>query len=515
MNNTDHSPDPIGQTDAEIERQLAQELGDQNIEQMMMADAAPDASPPDSEAPTPTPPAQASPTRRQMVRGRISAIRGDDVFVDLRGSDAKNQGVVPLTQFERAPRVGSIMDFVVERLDESQGLVILSREGAVGRAAWDELRRGSVVEARVVSTNKGGLELEMVGGVRAFMPISQIDLHFIEDTEPLVGQKLQAQVQEINHRSHKVVLSRRQLLEAEKQSKQEQLWKEIEVGQTRQGTVTGIADYGLFVDLGGVDGMVHVSDMSYRRVDKPTDLAKVGQQVQVKVLKIDQEKQRIGLGMKQVEPDPWLGVADRLKAGDHISARVVRTVDFGAFVEIEPGVEGLVPVSELSWKRVGKPSDVVNEGDVLRLVVQNIDPEKCRISLSLKQVDGDPWIGAERKYEKGSLVDAMVLSITDFGAFVELTPGVEGLVHISELADHRVDRADDILTIGQNQQFRVLEVDEEKQRISLSLKAVANPPTAQPSHNDPTIAYSRGNDRLAGKSKAKKKPGKPLKGGIE
>jgi len=511
MSNTDPNPDTFGQTDADIERQLAQELGDQNIEQLM-ENADPAASPADSATPTPT--AQDPPSRRQLVRGRVSAIRGDDVFIDLRGSDAKNQGLVPLTQFERAPRVGSIMDFVVERLDESQGLVILSREGAVGRATWDELRRGSVVEARVISTNKGGLELEMVGGVRAFMPVSQIDLHYVEDTEPLVGQKLQAQVQEINHRSHKVVLSRRQFLESERQGKQAQLWKEIEVGQTRQGTVTGIADYGLFVDLGGVDGMVHVSDMSYSRVDQPGDVAKVGQTVQVKVLKIDREKQRIGLGMKQVEPDPWQGIADRLKAGDHVTARVVRTVDFGAFVEIEPGVEGLLPVSELSWKRVGKPSDVVNVGDVLRLVIQTLDPEKCRISLSLKQVGGDPWIGAERTYEKHSLVDATVLSITEFGAFVELTPGVEGLVHISELADHRVDRADDILTIGQKQPFRVLDVDEEKQRISLSLKAVANPPT-DPSSTD-SIAYdSRGSSRPIGKSKARKKPGKPLKGGIE
>ena len=512
MSNTDHNPDTFGQADADIERELADALGDQNIEQMM-ENADPAASPPDPDTPTPTP--QGPSSQRQLVRGRISAIRGDDVFVDLRGSDAKNQGLVPLTQFERAPWVGSIMDFVVERLDESQGLVILSREGAVGRATWEELRKGSVVEARVVSTNKGGLELEMVGGIRAFMPVSQIDLHYVEDTEPLVGEKLRAQVQEINPRSRKIVLSRRQFLESERQSKQAQFWKEIEVGQTRQGVVTGIADYGLFVDLGGVDGMVHVSDMSYSRVDQPADVAKVGQTVQVKVLKIDREKQRIGLGIKQIEPDPWQGVANRLKAGDHLSARVVRTVDFGAFVEVEPGVEGLVPVSELSWKRIGKPSDVVNVGDVLRLIVQTIDPEKCRISLSLKQVDGDPWIGAERKFEKGSLVDASVLSITDFGAFVELTPGVEGLVHISELADHRVDRTDDILTIGQKQQFRVLEVDEEKQRISLSLKAVANPPSAQPSRDDSATTHFHGNDRSAGKSKAQKKPGKPLKGGIE
>lgn len=515
MSNTHHSTDPLGQTDADIERQLAQELGDQNIEQMMQ-DASSDEpsaeSPPDADSPTP--PADNAPPRRQLVRGRISAVRGDDVFVNLRGSDAKNQGLVPLAQFERPPRIGSIMDFVVERLDESQGLVILSREGAVGRATWDELRRGSVVEARVVSTNKGGLELEMIGGIRAFMPVSQIDLHYVEDMEPLVGQKLRAQVQEINHRAHKVVLSRRQLLETEKQNKQTQLWKEIEIGQTREGIVTGIADYGIFVDLGGIDGMVHVSDMSHSRVEKPTDVAKVGQQVQVKVLKIDREKQRIGLGMKQVGPDPWQGIADKLKAGDHLSARVVRTVDFGAFVEIEPGVEGLVPVSELSWKRVGKPSDIVQIGDVLRLVVQSVDPEKCRISLSLKQVDGDPWIGAERKYEKGSLVDATVQSITDFGAFVELTPGVEGLVHISELADHRVERAEDVLSVGQKQQFRVLEVDEDKRRISLSLKAVANPPAAQPARDD-SAERSSGSDRLAGKSKAKKKPAKPLKGGIE
>jgi len=515
-NSKSNTPEEI---DAEIERELAQALGDSDMEQILAGTMTP---PP--KAPPETPPEGSTPpdsTRtapgasdtgsdpHKMVRGRIAGVQRDDVFVDLHGIDGKNQGIVPLSQFERPPRPGSIMDFVIERHDPSQGWVILSREGAVSRTTWDQLRRGSVVEARVVATNKGGLELELIGGVRAFMPASQVGLHYVEDLESFVGQKLRARVQEINRASKKIVLSRRQDLESQRQAKQAQLWEEIQVGQTRQGTVSGVMDYGVFVDLGGTDGLIHVSDISHSRVDKPSDTISVGQEVTVKVLSIDKEKQRIGLGMKQTEPDPWRGIADRLRPGDYLSVRVVRAVDFGAFVEVEPGVEGLVPISELSWKRIGSPTEVIEEGDVIRLVVLSIDPEQHRISLSLKQAMGDPWVGAEHKYPKDNLVDAQVRSITDFGAFVELEQGVEALVHISELSDRRVNCVEDVLQIGQRQQFRVLDVDETQRRMRVSLKAVAAP--AQ----DPGVSLTKREAHKMRQTKAGKKPAKPLKGGIE
>jgi small subunit ribosomal protein S1 len=259
-----------------------------------------------------------------------------------------------------------------------------------------------------------------------------------------------------------------------------------------------------------------VSDLSYKHVGKPDEVVKPGQPVKVKVLKVDRERGRISLGLKQVEPDPWEGIENRVKPGDELSGRVIRTADFGAFIEVEPGVEGLLPASELTWKRGVRTADVVKEGDVLRLKVLQLDPAKRRISLSLKQSQGDPWVGAERKFEKHALVDATVLSLTDFGAFVELEPGVEGLVHISELSDRRVNAVGDVLKPGQREQFRVLDVDEDNRRIRLSLKAVKEQPREpapearpQAARQGPTPA------RPAPAKAAPRKRDKNLRGGMD
>jgi small subunit ribosomal protein S1 len=492
------------QIDAEIERELAQALEGQDIDQLMEQASQP--AEPQAPAGTNTDEKRqpgTSPPMQDMLRGRVAAIHGEDVLVDLHGPDSKNQGIVPLGQFERPPRIGSIMDFVVQKRDPAQGLVMLSREGAAVHAAWDQLHSGCIVDARVTGTNKGGLELELIGGIRAFMPASQVDLHYVEDLEVFMGQKLRAKVQQVDTRHKKVLLSRRGYLEAQRRTKQADLWEKIEVGQVLEGVVSGVADYGAFVDLGGADGLVHVSDISHSRVDKPGDVVSVGQAVTVKVIKLDREQQRIGLGMKQVAPDPWDGIADRFSVGEQVTGRVVRAVDFGAFVEIEEGVEGLVPVSELSWNRINHPGEVVREGQVLQLTVLSIDPDKHRVSLSLKQAMGDPWAGAAQKYEKGSLVEATVRGIADFGAFVEVEQGVEAMVHISELADHRVDRVEDVLQVGQSKQFRVLDVDEPHRRMRVSLRTPSAPRPAQqpPSHS--------------GHKPARKKPGPPLKGGLE
>ena len=298
----------------------------------------------------------------QLARGRIAEVRDPDVFVTLSGYAGKDQGVVPLAQFDRPPKVGAIMDFVVERRDEDRGLVYLSREGAIGRATWENLQRGAAVEARVVASNKGGLEMEMAGGIRAFMPAGQVDSHYIEDLSTFIGQKLTATVREIDYRSKKVVLSRRVYLEAQRRALREKIWEGLELEQIRTGKVTSVMDYGVFVDIGGLDGLVHVSDMSYQRVAKPADYVKIGQEVQVKVLKIDRENERVGLGMKQVTPDPWDTASGKWHAGDQVTATVVRMADFGAFVELEPGVEGLLPLGEVSWRRVRHVKDVVREG---------------------------------------------------------------------------------------------------------------------------------------------------------
>jgi small subunit ribosomal protein S1 len=513
---------------AQVEAEMAEALGDQSTEQLMAgaAEAQQPQTPPSDEAQPVADSEQPvaeddEPVKLDLKRGRVSRIDGDDVYVDLVGIDGKLQGVVPLTQFERSPRIGSIMDFVVDRVDEAEGLMHLSREGAVGRTTWDHLHVGSVVEARVTGTNKGGLELELVGRIRAFMPASQVDIHHVEDLEPLVGEKIVAIVQEVNRRARKVLLSRRKHIEQERGRNERKIWKEIEVDQLREGTVSSIAAYGAFVDIGGVDGLVHISDMSYAHIKKPEEVVAVGDKVQVKVLKLDPEKKRISLGLKQVQPDPWEGIDSDIKPGDKISGRVLRLADFGAFIEVKPGLEGLLPVSEISWKRIHKPSEVIAVNDLLHLVVLQVDAERQRISLSLKQSAGDPWVGAEAKYAPDTMVRGTVRSTTDFGAFVELESGVEGMVHISELSDKHVDSVDQVVKPGESHEFRVIEVDEENKRMRLSLKPAGS---GAPDRG-------RGGDRPRGRGRRDhgeqypsemtyslpkgKQPKRQLKGGIE
>ncbi|MEM7626802.1 MAG: S1 RNA-binding domain-containing protein [Planctomycetota bacterium] len=501
--------------DAQVQRELDAANAEGGVDQLLeqsIADAnpAPEAAPADGEAADQKPPPE---FHHQVVRGRISAIRGEDVFIDITGGlsteGAKLQGVLPLVQFERPPRLGSIMDFVVDKVNEQEGLVYLSREGAISLATWDQLVRGSVVEARVTKSNKGGLELEMVGSIRAFMPASQIDLHHVDDLEQFVGTKMEAVVQEIDRKAKKVLLSRRTFLENQKVKNRDKVLKELEVGQEREGTVSSVVDFGAFVDLGGIDGLVHVTDMSHSHVNKPSDVVKPGDKVKVKVLKIDNEKNRIALGMKQVLPDPWEGVAEKYKPGEQISARVTRTANFGAFIEVEPGVEGLLPMSEMSWKRIHKAEEVVKAGDVVQVAILNVHPKKHRLTLSLKAAKGDPWTGASHKYAKDAMVTGTVTGTTDFGAFVELEQGVEGLVHISELSDRRVGQVTDIVKVGDTKEFRIKDIDEDKRKISLSLK-----PAGSESHGGGDRRGGRGEKPVVKGPVRKRPPKDSLKSGL-
>jgi small subunit ribosomal protein S1 len=450
-----------------------------------------------------------APVHHEIRRGRISAIRGEDVFIDVTGDTGKLQGVVPLQQFDRPPRLGSIMDFVVDHIDEAQGLMFLSREGAISRTTWDTLHKGSVVEARVTGHNKGGLELELVGNIRAFMPASQIDLHHVEDFEPLVGQKLEATVTEVDRKHKKVMLSRRAHLEHVRKTSKEKLLGTLEVGAVLDGKVSNIMDYGVFIDIGGVDGLCHVSDMSYQHVTKPADIVKQGDAMQVKVLKIDKDKGRIALGIKQVQPDPWDTATAGVSTGSEVTGTVTRTANFGAFITVGEGVEGLLPISEISWKRIGKCEDVISVGQSLRLKVLTFDPKKRKMSLSLKQLGGDPWADAVAKFAVDSWVQGKVVSTQDFGAFVELEEGVEGLVHISELADGRVKNVTDIVNVGDEKNFRIKNIDTDKRKLALSLRKGSSP---------------RGGDRRGGKGQeevkifkttARKQSRENLKGGMD
>ncbi|MGC9453714.1 MAG: S1 RNA-binding domain-containing protein [Phycisphaerae bacterium] len=449
--------------DADLEREIEQALGSASLDDLLAAEEQQESKPP-----------KRSEDGRSIRTGRVIDVQGDDVFVDLGGKD---QGVLPAEQFddEPLPEPGAEIEVTVEGTNEDEGLLILSRKGAVLAAAWDRLERGLVVEGRVTGHNKGGLEMDL-DGIRAFMPISQIGRDRVEDEDlpGYVNRRLPVEVIEFNPSEGDVVVSHRAVLDKQAEEARRELWETIEPEQIVTGTVRTIMPYGAFVDIGGADGLLHVSDMSYSRVEDPRHVVHEGQQVEVKILKIDRENQRISLGLKQTQPDPWATVATQFQPGQIVDARVVRLMDFGAFVEVAEGVQGLVPISELSFERhVKHPSEILSEGQEVRLRVLNVEPERQRMSLSLKQMGEDPWTGAQVRWPEGEIVTARVTRVTDFGAFVELAEGVEGLVHISELADGFTRSVGDVVSAGDTVSVKVLSVDEENRRISLSMKQAA------------------------------------------
>lgn len=433
-----------------------------------------------------------------VIAATVVSIHGDDVFIDAGG---RAEGVVPASQFESLPALGSKVEVVPDRYDPDSSMMVYSREGAVQKANWDRLERGTIIEGRCTGMVKGGLELD-VNGIRAFMPASQCDVIRLTDVSVLIGEKLQAIVTEVDPRDKNLVVSRRKLQEKLRKASRDQLLDELEVGQIRKGVVANVTDYGAFIDLGGVDGLVHVSDMSYARVNKPSDVLQTGQEVEVKVLKYDRESKKISLGLKQIQPDPWDAVAVKYTEGMQLTVRVVRLADFGAFAAIEDGIDALIPVSEMSWtERVNKPSDVLSVGQEVNASVLRIDTEKRRMSLSLKRLQEDPWSGVESQYPANAVVRGKVARITDFGAFVELHPGVDGLIHISELSEHRVRNVSEIVKEGQEVECRVISSDANGRKISLSMKNVheAAAPTSM--------------DQLPDRPEKKRK--KPLRGGLE
>ena len=436
----------------------------------------------------------------QARKGKIISIGKDDIFVDFGG---KSQGVVPIIQFEDVePKVGDEFDFIVDRYDEREGVLILNRKGVVsGHVTWENLEVGQIVEGTVTGSNKGGLELE-IKTMRAFMPSGQVALYFTPDIESLVGQRMTVEVTQFDRAAKNLIVSRRTILEREKEESKVKLMAELAEGQTRRGTVRNIMDFGAFVDLGGVDGLLHISEMSHRRGRHPSEFVKIGDLVDVKILKIDKETGKLSLSLKSAMADPWANVETRYPVGATITGRVVKLESFGAFVEAEEGLEGLLPISEISWQRIGKVSDVLKEGDIIKVVVLSVDPAARRMSFSLKQAGPDPWSQAKENYAIDSAVTGRVTRVVDFGAFVELEPGLEGLVHISELAGHRVRSANDVVKIGDEVQVRVLEVDKDARRISLSIKRAAE-------------AAAPAAEAAAPAATAKKKKRPELRGGLD
>ncbi|MCP4247281.1 MAG: S1 RNA-binding domain-containing protein [bacterium] len=435
-------------------------------------------------------------------QGRVVGIYGDDVFVDLGG---KSQAVVPRSQFgkEEVLEIGAPTEVVIERFEPESGLLIASRDGAIRHAHWDSLFVGAVVEGRVTGMNKGGLEVNL-NGIRGFLPASQVDIVHVKDISTLLSQKVCCEIIELKKRSRNVLLSRRKVLERERQEAKDKLLAELQPGQLHQGVVGNLTDFGAFVDLGGVDGLLHISDLSYGQVSKVEDLLHVGQTVEVKVLKVDKERGRISLGLKQVKPDPWANAAEKYAVDTRLTVRVLRTEKFGAFAELEAGVQGLIPLSEMSWTRIGRASDVVKVGEMVEAVVIRVEPQKRRIALSLKQTQTDPWSEVLKCFPQDTVCQGKVTKCAEFGAFVEIAPGIEGLVHISELSDRRVSKCEEVVQPGEQVEVRVLGVDTEQRRISLSVKAVHTAPLEAPAGEAP--------DKEGPPKKKKRK--RPLRGGL-
>ena len=440
-----------------------------------------------------------APAGTELV-GTVAGITNDDVFLDF---GPKSQGILPRREVleDKSIVVGGRLEVVVEKFDPESGVLIVHRKGTAVRPTWDNLRPGLLVEGRVTGMIRGGLEVDL-RGIRAFMPGSHASLTPMKDISILLNERITCEVLEVDQRGKNVLVSRRKVMEREQEAAREKLEATLEVGQTHKGIVRNIADFGAFVDIGGLEGLVHIRELSWGTVDKVTDVVSVGQEVEVQVLKIDKKRGRLSLGLKQTTPDPWSTVADRYTVGAELKVRIVRLADFGAFAELEPGIEALIPISEMSWSRIRHSSNAVSIGDMVDAVVIRCAPEKRRIALSMKQAQADPWEGVLESFEEKSLVHGRVTRLADFGAFVELAPGVEGMIHISELSDRRVNTCSDVVRVDQEVEARVLGIDKENRRIALSIKQVAAPQASEA----PTAA--------AEPAKPRKPRKKPLRGGL-
>jgi small subunit ribosomal protein S1 len=416
-----------------------------------------------------------------ITEGCVVAVTKDKVVVDI---GYKSEGMIPNDQFSTEElqniKVGDRLQVYIEECEDADGNLVLSKEKADKMKIWEELEKlfndGKSIDGKIVARIKGGMMVDI--GVKAFLPGSQIDLHPVRDLDGLVGRTFPLKIIKINHRRGNVVVSRRVLLEETRDSKRKTTLSTLKEGQLIQGVVKNITDYGAFIDLGGIDGLLHITDMSWGRVGHPSEMFNIGDKVEVSVLKYDRETGRISLGLKQKSADPWTGVASKYAIGTRVRGRVVSLTDYGAFIELEPGVEGLVHVSVMSWTHeVRHPSRVVSIGDQVEAAVLNVDSASRKISLGMKQTAPNPWDMVEGKYAIGTRIEGKVKSLTDFGAFVGLEEGIDGLIHISDMSwTKHIKHPSELFKKGQKVEAVVLRIDKEKERLSLGYKQLRNDP---------------------------------------
>jgi small subunit ribosomal protein S1 len=412
-----------------------------------------------------------------VLKGTVLKITPTHVVVDI---GAKSEGMLPIAEVldhEARPKFspGDEIDVMREKGEAEEGYINLSHQKAQRLRAWDEIEKAhnenKPIKAVVIDRIKGGLTVDILGA-QAFLPGSQADLRPVRNLDSLKGQMLDVAVIKLNKKRGNIVVSRKQILEEEQNEKKSKTLEHLEEGAVLTGVVKNLTEYGAFVDLGGIDGLLHITDMSWGRLTHPRDLVNVGDQIQVKVLKFDKEKQRVSLGFKQLTPDPWLDASQRYPVGAHVNGRVISVTDYGAFVELEQGIEGLVHVSEMTWsKRMKHPSKLVNVGDHVECVVLNVNPAERRISLGMRQLAPNPWDSLNHKYPVGATVEGRVRNLTDFGAFIEIEDGIDGLVHVSNLSwTKRVKHPSEVLKKGDRVKAVVLAIEPDKRRLSLGVK---------------------------------------------
>jgi len=413
-----------------------------------------------------------------IVIGRIIEIQPQVVLVDI---GYKSEGAIPISEFEDEDiEVGNDIEVLLERLENDEGMVVLSKEKAAHKQNWDKIVKvfhdGGLVKGKVKAVVKGGLMVNV--GVEAFLPGSQIDIIPPKDLTEYVGNIYEFKIVKINDERKNVVLSRREVIEAERTEQRQAFLKEVNVGDAVDGIVKNITDFGAFVDLQGMDGLLHITDMSWGRVNHPSEMLTIAQTIKVQILEVDKEKERVSLGLKQLTPNPWEDIETRFPVGDHVKGKITKLVPYGAFVEVAEGVEGLIHVSELSWtKRITRPSDVLELGQDVEAVVLGINIEEQKISLGVRQLEPNPWDNVESRFPIGSQIKGEVRNLTPYGAFIELEDGIDGMVHVSDLSwTRKINHPSEILKKGDELQAVVLEIDKESQRISLGVKQLETDP---------------------------------------
>ena len=419
----------------------------------------------------------------ELIKGEIIKIDEEYVLIDI---GYKSEGVIRINEFQNSDgkvtaKPGDKIDVVLERKENDEGLVILSMEKAKKIKVWDQVRdvynNDGTIEGKVMFRVKGGLSVE-IGGLPAFLPGSQIDLHPIRDLDSLVGQVMELKILKYNKRRNNIIVSRRALLEADRVKEKVKTLSLLKESSIVKGEVKNITDYGLFVDLGGIDGLLHITDMSWGRVAHPSSMYKIGDEITVKIISFDREKERVSLGLKQLKPDPWIDASNRFPVGTKVTGRVVNLTDYGAFIEIEEGVEALIHISEMSWTRKAKhPSQIVSIGDTVEAVVLNLDTENKRVSLGMKQIKPNPWDLIEEKYPVGTIIEGRIKNITDFGLFIGIDEEIDGLVHISDISwTKKIKHPSELYKKGDEIQAKVMTVDKDNERFSLGIKQLTKNP---------------------------------------